>query len=57
MKLICLTILMALLAWAQEPSLAELAMEDQQQRGGGARPARSDEDRIRIVLHRLASAK
>lgn len=46
-----------LLAPAQEPTLAELAREDQAQRRGGARPARSDEDRIRIVLRKMAAGE
>ncbi len=57
MNRICLLGLLSLLAWAQEPSLAELAKEDQEQRSGGSRPARSDEDRIRIVLQRLAAGE
>lgn len=57
MKLICLTIVTVLFAWGQEPSLAELAREDQAQRSGGERPARSDEDRIRIVLQRIAAGE
>jgi hypothetical protein len=57
MRRICLLGLLSLLAWAQEPSLADLAKEDQEQLKGGPRPARSDEDRIRIVLQRLASGE
>lgn len=57
MRRICLLGLVSLLSWEQAPSLAELAQEDQEQRRGGVRPARSDEDRIRIVLQRLAAGE
>lgn len=42
---------------AQSPLLKELAAEDQAARTGGPKPARSDEERVRIVLSLLAKGE